>query len=74
MTAAEAVEYFRIGWEAAVEAEANVAALDPNDARLCGVSGIAVDLFADIRGRDLVCWCPLDGPCHADVLLELANA
>lgn len=28
-----------------------------------------------LRGRDLVCWCPLDGlPCHADVLLELANA
>jgi len=26
-----------------------------------------------LRGRDLVCWCaPL--PCHADVLLELANA
>lgn len=26
-----------------------------------------------LRGRDLVCWCPLDSPCHADVLLELAN-
>ncbi|QFG13496.1 hypothetical protein PP501_gp64 [Gordonia phage Powerball] len=23
--------------------------------------------------RDLACWCPLDQPCHADVLLELAN-
>lgn len=28
----------------------------------------------DLRGRDLACWCPLDAPCHADVLLELANA
>jgi len=28
---------------------------------------------AELRGRDLCCWCPLDGPCHADVLLELAN-
>ncbi|MBB4212343.1 uncharacterized protein DUF4326 [Rhodothalassium salexigens DSM 2132] len=27
----------------------------------------------DLRGRDLVCWCPLDQPCHADVLLALAN-
>ena len=27
-----------------------------------------------LRGKDLVCWCPLDQPCHADVLLELANA
>lgn len=32
-----------------------------------------------LRGKDLACWCPLkdaDGdpsPCHADVLLELAN-
>ena len=27
----------------------------------------------ELRGRDLVCWCPLDQPCHADSLLELAN-
>ena len=26
-----------------------------------------------LRGKDLACWCPLDQPCHADVLLELAN-
>lgn len=27
-----------------------------------------------LAGHDLVCWCPLDQPCHADVLLEIANA
>ena len=27
----------------------------------------------ELRGRDLACWCPLDQPCHADVLLEVAN-
>jgi hypothetical protein len=27
----------------------------------------------ELRGKDLVCWCPLDQPCHADVLLRLAN-
>jgi len=27
-----------------------------------------------LRGHDLCCWCPLDTPCHADVLLEIANA
>jgi hypothetical protein len=27
----------------------------------------------ELAGRDLVCWCPLDAPCHADVLLELVN-
>lgn len=26
-----------------------------------------------LHGRDLTCWCPLDQPCHADVLLRLAN-
>ena len=28
---------------------------------------------SELRGKNLACWCPLDGPCHADVLLELAN-
>jgi hypothetical protein len=30
--------------------------------------------LGDLVGHDLACWCPLDQPCHADVLLELANA
>lgn len=38
---------------------------------------VSADLVAaahtDLAGRDLACWCPLDQPCHADVLLELAN-
>ena len=33
---------------------------------------------AELRGRNLACWCPvevyvMDGHCHADVLLEIAN-
>ncbi len=32
-----------------------------------------MDRIADLRGRDLACWCPLDRPCHADVLLAMAN-
>ncbi|WP_333810780.1 DUF4326 domain-containing protein [Timonella senegalensis] len=28
---------------------------------------------AELAGKNLACWCPLDQPCHADVLLELAN-
>lgn len=31
-------------------------------------------VFIDLHGKDLACWCPLDQPCHADVLLEIANA
>lgn len=28
----------------------------------------------ELRGRDLACWCPPHEPCHADVLLAVANA
>ena len=38
------------------------------------VAMIRINLDLDeLRGRDLACWCPLDQPCHADVLLEVAN-
>jgi hypothetical protein len=30
--------------------------------------------FEALRGKNLACWCPLNQPCHADVLLEIANA
>jgi len=29
--------------------------------------------LAVLRGKNLACYCNFDGPCHADVLLELAN-
>ncbi|MBK1656875.1 DUF4326 domain-containing protein [Paracraurococcus ruber] len=28
----------------------------------------------ELRGRTLACWCRPGQPCHADVLIELANA
>ena len=31
--------------------------------------------ISTLRGKNLACWCRLDGkPCHADVLLRLANS
>ncbi len=33
----------------------------------------AEGIRVELAGCDLACWCPLDQPCHADVLLELAN-
>lgn len=33
----------------------------------------SLDHLSKLRGKNLACWCPLDQPCHADVLLELAN-
>lgn len=31
------------------------------------------ELVAPLRGKNLACWCKIGDPCHADVLLELAN-
>lgn len=38
------------------------------------------DVKRELRGKDLACWCPLTDsqgnlvPCHADILLEIANS
>lgn len=29
--------------------------------------------ISQLRGKNLSCWCGVNDPCHADVLLELAN-
>jgi hypothetical protein len=34
---------------------------------------ITAEMIEAQRGKDWACFCPLDQPCHADVLLELAN-
>ena len=31
-------------------------------------------LLSPLKGKDLLCWCSLDAECHADVLMEAANA
>lgn len=42
-------------------------------------SDATADAVAELRGKDLACWCPIVDthgdyvPCHADVLLSLAN-
>lgn len=52
-----AVAMFRAHWEAYL-------ASDPS---------VYKWLASEIGGKDLACWCRLSQPCHADVLLELAN-
>lgn len=38
-------------------------------------SKITVDhIREELAGKDLACWCHPGDPCHADVLLEIANA
>lgn len=31
------------------------------------------EIQKELRGKNLACFCALDQPCHADVLLEIAN-
>jgi hypothetical protein len=31
------------------------------------------DVRRELAGKDLACWCRRYWPCHADVLLEIAN-
>lgn len=40
------------------------------DGRVVGPQPPSLD---DLRGKNLACFCALSEPCHADVLLELAN-
>lgn len=41
---------------------------------LDAVPEFAAEARAELRGKNLACWCPIGSACHADVLLELANA
>lgn len=33
----------------------------------------AEEVKAELRGKNLACWCPLHLPCHGDALLRIAN-
>ncbi len=34
---------------------------------------VLLQRLPELRGKNLACWCRQDHPCHADVLLDLAN-
>jgi hypothetical protein len=57
--AAECVRKFRADWEWGLSHPLGKLAL--------------ASTLDKLRGKNLACWCRLDQPCHADVLLELAN-
>lgn len=61
-TQGEAVEAFRI-W----------LTQDGTDAGIPEAKQIILNKLNTLRGKDLACFCSLNSPCHADVLLELAN-
>ena len=42
--------------------------------RLVGLIAIGALDLSELRGKNLACWCRMGESCHADVLLEMANA
>lgn len=36
-------------------------------------AALSPDFVESLRGHDLMCWCPIGLPCHADVLIKYAN-
>jgi len=57
MTPIECVEAFRDTWRL----------------MLTGRKAHAERMLAELSGKNLACWCKPGAPCHADVLLDLAN-
>lgn len=70
-------EYRRLWWvqgpRADVECESREEALALSLRKFRYHAENRPELYAALRGKNLACWCALDAPCHADVLLELAN-
>ncbi len=48
-------------------------AINAYNRRVTRITEFAEAARAELRGKNLACWCPLGQPCHADVLLEVAN-
>ncbi|QTL01929.1 DUF4326 domain-containing protein [Aquabacter sp. L1I39] len=67
-TAAECVVRFRALMAGHVCLTCSAGVMEQEQAR----ARILIHL-AHLRGKDLACWCGLIEPCHADVLLALAN-
>jgi len=67
---ADAVDRFRL----LLEQDEGRAAPYPRHGELQRLSEMRewmIDHVDDLRGKVLACWCPLDQPCHADVLLDM---
>lgn len=69
--AAEAVRRFRAS---VIGFESNGSWCKPVASRDSYIGRIIARAPVELRGKNLACWCKPGQPCHADVLLEIANA
>lgn len=63
-TPEECISKFRDAWERAI-------ALSRIEPRMPPMPFNGPIFLGPLIGKNLACWCPLDRPCHADVLLEI---
>ena len=68
-TAAECVDLYRKLLSGFVCLDAHAAPAAQDAARTH-----VVEHLGELRGKPLACWCGIGRPCHADVLLAIANA
>ncbi|MDG4903158.1 DUF4326 domain-containing protein [Mesorhizobium sp. WSM4962] len=47
---------------------------DPDVEALERTRRFVADNAGELRGKNLACWCKPGAPCHADVLLKIANS
>ena len=40
---------------------------------MAGIAPSIESIQSDLGGKNLACFCKLSAPCHADILLEIAN-
>jgi hypothetical protein len=62
----------RVGWCPVCGIEHTQAEAVAEFRALLELAEIPADL-SELRGKNLACWCKAGTPCHADVLLRLAN-
>lgn len=74
----DAAALFRRDIEAAIVGQLSPAELDfwrqNHPLGAAGPAYILAQAKEQLRGFDLCCWCPPGRSCHADFLLEIANA
>ena len=52
----------------------NQQAVDLFKSAVCCWDGYVAFAKNELAGKNLACWCNINEPCHADVLLEISNA
>lgn len=72
-SAEEAVRLFKLFLQMPASRLAGWAKDPLRGLHLCAFRNKLKKSIADLRGKNLACWCATDRPCHADVLLKEAN-